>query len=140
MLLRAWKLWIIQNAQILSNKANSICKVINQAHEALTERRTAQPGQSSNVIAEFVSTNVKWHPPHSNFLKCNMDVAVVANSMSCTISSIICDSTSKFLDVSKFLVLLTVVTEALGFREALSWMKLWRTDMIQFETDVLQVV
>ena len=89
---------MIRNAQVWSNKANSVCRVINQAHEALTERRAAQPGQSSNAIAEFVSTNVKWHPPHSNFLKYNMDVVVVANSMSCTISSIICDSTSKFLE------------------------------------------
>ena len=89
---------MIQNAQVWSNKANSVCRVINQAHEVLIEWRAAQPGQGSNAIAEFVLANVKWHPPHSNFLKCNMDIAVVANSMSCTISSIVRDSTSKFLE------------------------------------------
>lgn len=87
----------------------------------------------------------KWRPPQNGILRINVDASFVKNSPACTVGMVLRDHTGAFLagkNVSFTTPDIVFEAEALGVREALSWIKERRlqSHRIELEIDSLLVV
>ncbi|XP_073137966.1 uncharacterized protein [Henckelia pumila] len=94
-----WVVWQNRNDVVWNGRGKFATSIFQSAIQMLSLFKTTSLSAASHQQPPQLIHNSIWMPPRENFLKCNTDVAVVEGYFSPTIA------------------------EAIGVREALSWMK-----------------
>ncbi|KAH9670971.1 reverse transcriptase domain-containing protein [Citrus sinensis] len=111
-----WRIWIHRNDKIWNQKNGSVLQL---AHGA-----------------------VSWEKPEFGWVKCNVDAAVFASQGRIGLGCVIRNSEGEFLAarcVGRHGAFSAREAEALGIREALSWLKEYKLPCVIVEMDCLQV-
>ena len=139
-----WRIWIHRNDKIWNQKNGSVQQVLNSAGQFLYQWQAAKK-QLYYVDAEIHKVAhgaVSWEKPEFGWVKCNVDAAVFASQGRIGLGRVIRNSDGGFLAarcVGRFGTFGLREVEALGIREALSWLKEYQLPCVIVEMDCLQV-
>uniref|UniRef100_A0A803NKP8 RNase H type-1 domain-containing protein n=1 Tax=Cannabis sativa TaxID=3483 RepID=A0A803NKP8_CANSA len=137
-----WSIWNARNDKVWNNKTSSVESIVFSAQPYLNQWLTAH---SSNVI--FPSPGLipgdgaeQWQPPHEDSIKVNVDAALFSNTTQFGIGFVICNAQGVLIEgVTKLFNGSTTpeLVEAMGVKEALSWIKRNQPCKVILETDCL---
>ena len=71
-----WATWNIRNEYIWNNRHTNINHVLNSTAHIVTQWKHAQIGGVDSHIAQSANPAMRWTPPPSGRLKCNVDLAL----------------------------------------------------------------
>jgi ribonuclease HI len=137
-----WALWWRRNQRCWNDKIPTIFDVIQRAintrHEWLRAQRQSYPSST------FSACN-QWRKPPTGTIKCNVDTACYMEDNIYCVGMCMCDEHGRFLQaytIKKHGTPAIAEAEALGIREALTWVqnKYGAATSIEVESDCLQAV
>nr|GMD10769.1 uncharacterized protein LOC109155154 [Ipomoea batatas] len=140
LLTTCWKIWQVRNCKVWNNRTAQTGKILEDAAcylEAWTSIHTKE------AILHEPHPCVKWQRPPSGFLKLNVDAANDQHAHATGLGMILRDSTGSFVGALQVKIngsYQPKVAEAMGFQEALKWIKSINADFVQIESDALLVV
>ncbi|XP_015382113.1 uncharacterized protein LOC107175236 [Citrus sinensis] len=123
-----WPIWIHGNDKIWNQKNGSVQQVLNSAGQFLYQWQATKK-QLYYVDAEvhkLAHGAVSWEKPEFGWVKCNVEAAVFASQGRIGLGCVIRNSDGGFFAarcVGRFGTFSAREAEALGIREALSWLK-----------------
>ncbi|KAM6584214.1 hypothetical protein CsatB_011216 [Cannabis sativa] len=140
-----WSLWNARNDRVWNNKLVSVESIVLLARTYLNQWQTAQnsnvtypnPGLIPGDGAE------QWQPPHGDSFKVNVDAAIFANTTQFGFGFVVRNSQGLLIEgvTKRFNGSATPeFVEALGVKEALSWIKRNQPTQVILETDCLVFV
>uniref|UniRef100_A0A803NG12 Uncharacterized protein n=1 Tax=Cannabis sativa TaxID=3483 RepID=A0A803NG12_CANSA len=140
-----WSLWKARNTLVWDKKASSPPQVVSSAWTILDHWLKAQDKMSllSPSMLDVGNNFEHWTKPVDNTIKINVDGATFENVNAYGYSIVARDSEGNVIDfVAKYFhgSFSTEVVEALGVKEALSWLKDKGWNMVEVETDSLLTV
>lgn len=140
-----WMIWKHRNELVWNQHGLEVSEVVNSAISSLNQWRSVQDKTFSRFMA-FMNHDdgvEHWYPPMTNRVKINVDAAIFEDSHNFSHAVIVRDHDGNLVEaMSKCMQGKPSpdVAEALGIKEALSWVKngSWVDAII--ESDCLQVV
>ncbi|XP_030487389.1 uncharacterized protein LOC115704315 [Cannabis sativa] len=140
-----WSIWKARNSLVWDKKASSPSHVVSSAWTTLDHWLNAQDKTSllsSSLIGD--GNNFEhWTKPAYNTIKINVDGAIFEKDNAYGFGIVACDSEGRIIDfVAKYYhgSYSPEAVEALGVKEALSWLKDKGWNMVEVETDSLLTV
>ncbi|XP_062075810.1 uncharacterized protein LOC133779929 [Humulus lupulus] len=140
-----WALWKCRNDLVWNHKGIEAAEVVVLSQTVLNQWSCAQD-KTFDLSLGFVSLQdgcEQWSPPTENKIKVNCDAALFASPQSFSFSCIARDFRGQMLEAIVKNVRGSVspeVAEALGIKEALSWIKTNRWNNVEVESDCLIAV
>ncbi|KAM6584020.1 hypothetical protein CsatB_011022 [Cannabis sativa] len=137
-----WALWKARNKVVWNKRTSTVKEVLATSSITLDHWRKAQD-KSALLSLSFGNSDdgaELWTPPAINNLKINVDAALFPNDNSYGYGLVVRDNTGKFLEAktSHFSGSYPAeVIEALGIKEALSWIKGKNWENVVLESDSL---
>ncbi|KAH9777775.1 RNase H domain-containing protein [Citrus sinensis] len=139
-----WRIWIHRNDKIWNQKNGSVQQVLNSAGQLLYQWQAAKK-QLYFVdagVQQLAHGAVSWEKPEFGWVKCNVDAAVFASQGRIELGCVIRNSDGGFVAarcVGRHGSFSAREAEALGIREALSWLKEYKLPCVIVKMDCLQV-
>uniref|UniRef100_A0A803NYG4 Reverse transcriptase domain-containing protein n=1 Tax=Cannabis sativa TaxID=3483 RepID=A0A803NYG4_CANSA len=140
-----WAIWQARNSLVWNKKVSSPQRVSSSALSTLDQWRKAQDKQ--NLLSSVLETNVskveQWTKPESHTIKINVDAALFEGEGSYGYGIVARNSSGLLLDalaVCNRGSFLPEVVEAIGVKEALSWIKTKGWGKVEIETDSMLTV
>ncbi|KAL9426929.1 hypothetical protein AB3S75_033667 [Citrus x aurantiifolia] len=139
-----WKLWTQRNDKVWNNRSGRVHQILNSAGHMLYQWQVLR---QQVMLADEAASNVGhgavcWERPPTGWAKCNVDAAVFHSQSLVSYGCVVRNSEGMFLAAScdRFLGKFGArEAEALGVREALSWLKQLHLPRVIIEMDCLQV-
>ncbi|CAI9773810.1 unnamed protein product [Fraxinus pennsylvanica] len=121
-----WAIWTNRNEVVWQSRSYTVMKVIANSKGFLHQwREVHQPAATPSRIPKPLDF-AKWYPPADGSLKINTDAAIFENQGGAGFGLVIRDSRGSFV-AAKIIPVRGItdplIAEALGVREALSWLK-----------------
>ncbi|KAM6576521.1 hypothetical protein CsatB_028358 [Cannabis sativa] len=140
-----WTLWKARNNTVWKRKNNSVLNIVGSAAIALDQWRKAQDkiSLSSLCFNNKVDGVERWTKPETNTIKLNVDAATIEREEQYGFGIVARDHFGNCLEARAGCfggVYSAAVIEALGIKEALSWIKTKNWDYVVVETDSLVTV
>ncbi|KAM6559477.1 hypothetical protein CsatA_028716 [Cannabis sativa] len=140
-----WAIWKAQNLVVWKNKVSSRTKVIASARITLDHWRNAQDNTSlSSLFLDNRGDGAeRWTTPEANKIKINVDAALFPRDNSYGFGIVARDSLGKLVEAKSCYFRGTYdaeVVEAMGVKEALSWIKSKNWFDVEIETDSMLTV
>ncbi|KAM6544988.1 hypothetical protein CsatB_025724 [Cannabis sativa] len=145
-LMVAWAIWKARNELLWNRNVTRAAEVITTATTVLNQWKTAAANRFSPLPAVVNNTSNhdnNWTAPDAGFLKVNVDGAVFSASGSFGVGGLARDSNGQLIEVfcmHKAGCFQPSLVEAIGVKEALSWIKNKGWEHVTLETDSLVVV
>jgi hypothetical protein len=138
-----WTLWWRRNQRCWNDKIPTIFDVLRRANDALHEWATAQ--KRNQPMGSTSSAHYQWIKPATGTIKCNVDTACYKEDKVYCVGMCMRDEHGNFLKaytIKKHGTPVIAEAEALGIREALTWIKnnYEEATTIEVESDCLQAV
>ncbi|CAH9120054.1 unnamed protein product [Cuscuta epithymum] len=136
-----WSIWKKRNKMYWEGIRETTHQVISRRSELLRFWERARISTQKLLTSSLVQ--VRWQPPHRNFLKCNVDAALFANEKRVGFGACVSDYRGQFYMAKAGICtsdLCLAEAEAWGLREAIKWMASTRYNHVLFETDCKQLV
>lgn len=145
-----WSIWQTKNAHVWNDQSILPTSTIHTAQSMLygwqqacihanqESHHMSHASQQDHAISVPIYDRTKWAAPTPSFLKLNSDAALFHHEQRTGFGFILRDSTNCVIKCSSWTmqgVLDPTVAEALGIREALSWLKANNFSQVEFETD-----
>ncbi|XP_074356365.1 uncharacterized protein LOC141696076 [Apium graveolens] len=137
-----WNLWNRRNCWVWDHVNISIVGLKSRIHHMLDEWNKAQE-EKQKAAALLQNRDRTWRKPPAGWIKINTDAACVPGTDQFGIGCVARDEHGCFLRARCTLIHRSVQSreaEAIGLREALSWIKHWRNTKCIFECDAKLVV
>lgn len=137
-----WNLWQRRNNWVWNRSNASSFGIQSKAYSMLYEWNRAKEEEPRNNNQQQISSR-RWSKPPERWIKINTDAACNQNMGRMGVGCIIRDDQGRFIRARSKVVQGRVQpreVEAMGLREALSWVKEWRSSKCVFECDSKQVV
>lgn len=140
-----WQLWKNRNDSIWKQKSIDSSELVNSVFSILNQWKVIQDKNYSDFLGLMTSEDDKeqWQPPMSNSVKINTDAALFEDPKRYSFAFIIRDQHGSLIEaISKCSSgqVAPEFAEAMGIREALSWIKNKNHSNVVLETDCLQIV
>ncbi|XP_017250744.2 uncharacterized protein LOC108221372 [Daucus carota subsp. sativus] len=138
-----WSLWWRRNSWVWDRKIVSAFGVQSMALGLLQEWQSSQEELGGGGRNRASSANRQWCKPPEGWIKVNIDAACHAQQGYIGIGSVARDENGQFLRASGRRIQgrwKPREAEALGLKEALLWVREWRTSKCVFEMDAKTVV
>ncbi|KAL8121302.1 hypothetical protein AgCh_018147 [Apium graveolens] len=122
-----------------------VTEVVESAKVVLNQWRNVQD-KTFNIFLGFMSQDdghEHWQPPQENRVKVNTDAAIFEHAASYSYVFVACNHAGQLLEARsrcKEGQISPELAEAVGIKEALSWIKDTQYKVVELETDCLQVV
>uniref|UniRef100_A0A803NYV7 Uncharacterized protein n=1 Tax=Cannabis sativa TaxID=3483 RepID=A0A803NYV7_CANSA len=145
-LMVAWAIWKARNELLWNKNVTRAAEVITTATTVLNQWKTAAANRFSPLPAVVNNTSNhdnNWTAPDAGFLKVNVDGAVFSASGSFGVGGLARDSNGQLIEafcMHKAGCFQPSLVEAIGVKEALSWIKNKGWEHVTLETDSLVVV
>lgn len=139
-----WRIWIQRNDRLWNQRSSSVLQVLNYAGRFLFQWQSARK-QLFLADVNVVNGNhgaVCWEKPCFGWLKCNVDAAIFKAQGKFSVGCVIRNSGGEFVTARCECfpgIFDSREAEALGIREALSWVKRLQLPNVIIEMDNLQV-
>ena len=139
-----WRIWIHRNDIIWNDKFGSVQQVLNSAGQLLYQWQVAkkQVYYVDDDVHRLAHGAVSWERPKFGWVKCNVDAAIFESQRRFGLGCVLRNSDGCFLAarcVGRPGMFGAREAEALGIREALSWLKKLQFPCVVVEMDCLQV-
>ncbi|XP_060960654.1 uncharacterized protein LOC133031222 [Cannabis sativa] len=140
-----WALWKARNATVWNKKQSSHTKILASARTTLDHWRKAQDNTclSSLFFKNKGDGAELWTKPDSNNIKVNVNAALFAQDNSYGFGIVARDSQGKLIEAKTYYHggdFSAETIEAIGIKEALSWIKNKKWQNVQVETDSMVTV
>ncbi|KAM6543667.1 hypothetical protein CsatB_008114 [Cannabis sativa] len=140
----AWKIWLARNDILWSNKTTTVYEVVRSARTNLDSWKNAQVQRTAPLLNVNHSNGMEhWMKPMNHKLKINVDGAIFEAENCFGVGCVIRDQTARLVEaisISKHGGVTPEIAEAIGVKEALSWIKKKALSDVEIETDSLVVV
>lgn len=139
-----WRVWINRNDKVWNNKTGSVNQVLNSAGQLLYQWQAAKKQQfyADADVHKLVPGAMCWERPKLGWVKCNVDAAIFSSQGKIGFGCVLRNSEGVFL-IARCAGMAgnfgAREAEALGIREALSWLKGLQFPSVIVETDCLLV-
>ncbi|XP_063936253.1 uncharacterized protein LOC135147271 [Daucus carota subsp. sativus] len=139
-----WSIWNNRNSIVWNQKGAEFVEVVASATQFLDHWKNAQD-RSYDSSFGFMTLNdgeVHWKPPHEGTIKVNTDAALFEDSNCYAYAIVARDHEGKLVEAMSSCRQGRVdpeLAEAIGIREALSWIKAKAWPSVILETDCLTV-
>lgn len=139
-----WRVWINRNDKVWNNKTGSVNQVLNSAGQLLYQWQAAKKQQfyADTDVHKLVHGAICWERPKFGWVKRNVDAAIFSSQGNIGFGCVLRNSEGVFLTARCAGMAGNFgarEAEALGIREALSWLKGLQFPCVIVETDCLQV-
>uniref|UniRef100_A0A803PI32 Reverse transcriptase domain-containing protein n=1 Tax=Cannabis sativa TaxID=3483 RepID=A0A803PI32_CANSA len=139
-----WSIWKTRKEVLWQGKSRSVLEVVQSARRVLNHWKIAKFQSPTAMYATGDSlTSNRWRKPDANTVKVNVDGAIFESQQKFGYGFIACDSQGKLLEAfseSRWGSVLPEIAEAIGIKEALSWIKTKAWEKVVVESDALVVV
>ncbi|KAK9111776.1 hypothetical protein Scep_019295 [Stephania cephalantha] len=138
-----WSIWNNRNSKLWKNRTKSPTQIVQGARTNLLEWQRAQEGGLFRREQVTEAGMVKWNKPKRGEVVCNIDAGVFKAKGVSSYGALISDDEESFVAAIWGRirgVLESREAEALGFREALSWLKGRNVTKVTIEGDAQVVV
>ena len=140
-----WSLWKNRNNIVWNQKSLEATEVVNSAILVLNQWQSAQDRSFDNLFGFITPSDGKehWQLPQMNTIKVNTDAALFEDSGHFSFSILARDHEGNMVEdkaCCKQGSIAPELAEAIGVREALSWIKSKNWPHVIIETDCLVVV
>uniref|UniRef100_A0A803PMN5 RNase H type-1 domain-containing protein n=1 Tax=Cannabis sativa TaxID=3483 RepID=A0A803PMN5_CANSA len=140
-----WAIWGARNELVWKRKSFNPIDIVAFANRYLDQWRCAQSSdmESSWPLLRARDVVERWTAPHGNSVKLNVDAAMFNNGEQYGIGLVVRNGSGLLIEGRTELFngqVEPVLAEAIGIREALSWIKDSRWQDVYVETDCLNVV
>ncbi|XP_074324121.1 uncharacterized protein LOC141661039 [Apium graveolens] len=140
-----WSLWKGRNALVWNNKGMVVSEIVESAVSILSQWHSAQDKffDPSLGFMTHIDGDEHWCVPNDNMIKVNTDAAIFDNSQCFSFSAVARDHEGGLIEAISRCEggqLASEVVEALGIKEALSWIKRKSWMEVVVETDSLVCV
>ncbi|XP_074351310.1 uncharacterized protein LOC141690404 [Apium graveolens] len=140
-----WSLWKGRNALVWNNKGMVVSEIVESAVSILSQWHSAQDKffDPSLGFMTHIDGDEHWCVPNDNMIKVNTDAAIFDNSQCFSFSVVARDHEGGLIEAISRCEggqLASKVVEALGIKEALSWIKRKSWMEVVVETDCLVCV
>ncbi|KAK6126239.1 hypothetical protein DH2020_040011 [Rehmannia glutinosa] len=138
-----WSIWRQMNEILWNNAKKSLVGTVRIAECVLKEWLKFKCRNEAESATTIDRNMVQWTKPSNTWMKCNVDAAICCKKNATGIGMIIRDDVGVFVVARTFWVqgIYEVrEAEALGVREALSWIRSLRLSKVVIETDAKYVV
>lgn len=137
-----WFIWLNRNKRVWRNKQQPSVVVVQEAHCSLLEWKEVR--KQDNVPRSRVQPhNSGWKKQEVGLKKCNVDAGLFPEDGKVGYGCVVRDDTGRFVAGMQGLLIglfSPSVAEAMGIREALSWLKRSGIDQVVLESDALGVI
>ncbi|CAN1807845.1 Putative ribonuclease H protein At1g65750 [Linum perenne] len=133
-----WSLWRERNACVWRNENKPAFVVTRLAMESLADWKTAQQLRSNTQPRTNSASCAKWHPPPTDFLKCNVDWASFRDQRMSGMGASLRDSSGAligYLMRNSQGCPTALNGEAIAMFEAMLWIRNLGLSKVIFETD-----
>ncbi|KAH9750457.1 reverse transcriptase domain-containing protein [Citrus sinensis] len=138
-----WSLWQNRNAMVWRGKTSGVQQLLNSAGHFLFQWQSVRKHQFLFSQPSPIGHGaICWEPPLAGRLKCNVDAAMFASRGYIGLGNVIRDSNGAFVAARCCSIpgrFSARDAEALGVREALSWIKQLQLSNVTIEMDSLNV-
>ncbi|XP_062114086.1 uncharacterized protein LOC133825112 [Humulus lupulus] len=140
-----WALWRVRNDSVWKGKCARVNMVCNLAHSTLVQWTRAQDKFEVPTAAFLTSDDgaEKWIKPTPGVIKINVDAALSTEASTYSFACVARDDQGHFIEAITCCrqgVVSPKMAEAMGVREALSWLKKKYWSHVVIETDCLTVI
>ncbi|XP_062094300.1 uncharacterized protein LOC133800357 [Humulus lupulus] len=140
-----WALWRVRNDCVWNGKVARVATVTNLAKNTLYQWTKAQDKFEVPTVAFLIEEDgaAIWSRPAAGTIKINVDAALFSESSSYGFACVARNDQGHTLEAISCCrngVVSPELVEAMGMREALSWIKKKAWDKVTIETDCLTVV
>lgn len=140
-----WGIWRARNNLLWNGQAIDPIRVINSSLEVLSQWRSAQAPESTCLLSGLTQADgaASWLPPLSGELKLNLDGALFEEQNRYGVGLVVRDEKGLLVEARTKLFVGTVqpeIAEAVGFKEALSWIKGSHWNKVTLESDCLVAI
>ncbi|XP_073137113.1 uncharacterized protein [Henckelia pumila] len=139
-----WSIWKQRNNKLwrdaMDNCNQAVFSALDILYDWLAIKQKGTGGKENNAIAR---TPTEWRKPQAHFLKCNVDAAFFTKTKIMGFGMVVRDTEGKCVGYRSMIVegLCEVKEgEAMGLREALSWIRGMKFNRVIFEMDAQIVV
>lgn len=135
-----WQIWKQRNLKLWENKFDTPSRALFLADTLCADFDAAHHKEHNQHL---ISRCDNWHKPPMDTLKVNVDAALFEDSIEMGLGMVLRDGNGQFLAARTIMVpgLLSVdIGEAMGFMEALSWIKEMRSGKTIIEGDAKIVI
>ncbi|KAK6120755.1 hypothetical protein DH2020_045505 [Rehmannia glutinosa] len=138
-----WSIWRQRNAEFWDKKHCTTSSTVISAVSLLHEYAAVKYGEFRGMQEDQLLNIIKWQKPTFSYPKCNIDASICRSSKQTGIGMVVRD------DMGVFVVARCITfqgcyqikeAEAIGVREALSWITNLGLKKVSFETDAKIVV
>lgn len=138
-----WEIWQNRNNVVLNAKHKPSSFIIQSAVDLLSHWQAAHAHSTKFIVSPNLLNSQKWMKPPVHFLKCNVDAAIFSSKGYAGFGCIIRDHLGYVIAATHGRlpgIQNPSLAEALGIREALSWIKSLNLSNILVESDALLIV
>uniref|UniRef100_A0A803QMW8 RNase H type-1 domain-containing protein n=1 Tax=Cannabis sativa TaxID=3483 RepID=A0A803QMW8_CANSA len=139
-----WRIWLARNDILWNNKTTTAFEVVRSARTNLDSWKNAQVQRTAPLLnVNYSNGREHWMKPMTHKFKINVDGAIFEAENCFGIGCVIRDQTARLVEaisVSKHGGVTPEIAEAIGVKEALSWIKKKALSDVEIETDSLVVV
>uniref|UniRef100_A0A803NVG0 Reverse transcriptase domain-containing protein n=1 Tax=Cannabis sativa TaxID=3483 RepID=A0A803NVG0_CANSA len=139
-----WRIWLARNDILWNNKTTTAFEVVRSARTNLDSWKNAQVQRTAPLLnVNYSNGREHWMKPMTHKFKINVDRAIFEAENCFGIGCVIRDQTARLVEaisVSKHGGVTPEIAEAIGVKEALSWIKKKALSDVEIETDSLVVV
>ncbi|CAI9755784.1 unnamed protein product [Fraxinus pennsylvanica] len=138
----AWAIWTNRNEAAWKGKSYTVLMVVANAKNFLQQWHEANQPLSPLTATSNSPGEDKWKPPPVGYFKLNVDAAIFENQGKAGLGLVIRDELGSFVAariVPVQGIVDPLIAEALGVREALSWIKSSSFEVRTVELDALMV-
>ncbi|KAM6589905.1 hypothetical protein CsatA_012510 [Cannabis sativa] len=140
----AWRIWMARNDILWNKKSTKAFEVVKLARTNLDSWKNAQNQRSGPLLnVNFCNGLEHWRKPVAYKFKINVDGAIFEAANRFGVGLVIRDQHANLIEavsISKAGSVAPEITEAIGVKEALSWIKKQSLSDVETETDSLVVV
>ncbi|XP_050238335.1 uncharacterized protein LOC126687821 [Mercurialis annua] len=138
-----WNLWVNRNNAVWNKKWGTVDSIIGAATAQLSAWKICHLPDEEMRGAELLQDDgrVSWVPPRQGWLKANCDIANFSNSQGTGLGIVVRDSNGVVVQARQVRLSCNIsprAAEAMGIREALSWLKDCQNLII--ESDAMDVI
>ncbi|XP_060970040.1 uncharacterized protein LOC133037193 [Cannabis sativa] len=141
----SWSIWNARNDKVWQNKIVGVDNIVTSAKTFLNQWKNAQDSVIETTFSGSLAEDaaVCWVPPYDNSVKINVDAAMFNENRQFGVGLVARDTQGLLIEGCTKLFqgqASAATAEAMGIREALSWIKKKRWTNVCIETDCLQVI
>lgn len=138
----AWAIWKNRNDIVWKQKGKDYVEIVQSDVQVLNYWESAQDKSFDSTIGFLTQSDgdVHWRQPQQGAVKVNTDAAIFEESNYYSYAMVARDHTGTMLEAQsscKQGILNPDLAEAIGIREALSWVKSKDWQMVEVETDCI---